>query len=128
MKNDLYTKIVLTVIAIALTANLLKDVDFVTKAHAGEKEIDLSALRIEKAANTNNDGEMTFFIYENDKLTGGFGNAKYIDQSSRTSSPHFSTKNFANDNDAYKKAYINQMYDMPKYIITTKKGSFWVEK
>lgn len=75
MKTDLYTKIVLTVIAVALTANLLKDVDFVTKAHAGE--LDLSNMKIEKAANANDDGEITFFIYENSKIEKPFSNDGY---------------------------------------------------
>lgn len=34
MKTDLYTKIVLTVIALALTINLVKDFTFVTPAQA----------------------------------------------------------------------------------------------
>jgi len=35
MKTDLYTKIVLTVIAVVLTINLLKDFDLITTARAG---------------------------------------------------------------------------------------------
>lgn len=35
-KTDLYTKIVLTVIALTLTLNLIKDINFVSKAQAGE--------------------------------------------------------------------------------------------
>lgn len=34
MKTDLYTKIVLTVIAVALTLNLVKDFDWITSAKA----------------------------------------------------------------------------------------------
>lgn len=74
MKTDRYTKIVLTVIAVALTANLLKDVDFVSKAHAGE--LDLSNMKIEKATDAN-DGEVTFFIYENSKIRKPFSNDGY---------------------------------------------------
>lgn len=121
MKTDLYTKIVLTVIAVALTANLLKDVDFVTKAHAGEKEIDLSALKIERAANASDDGEVTFFIYENEALTGGFGKTEYVKQRKLYFSPTMGSKDIS-------QAYIEKDYDMPKYVITTKKGSFWLEK
>jgi hypothetical protein len=96
MKTDLYTKIVLTVIAVALTANLLKDVDFVTKAHAGE--LDLSNMKIEKAANANDDGEITFFIYENSKISNPFSKNNYRECS------------IAND-------------DVPTHIITNKKVS-----
>ncbi|MFT4223765.1 hypothetical protein [Dysgonomonas sp.] len=96
MKTDLYTKIVLTVIAVALTANLLKDIDFVTKAHAGEKEIDLSALKIEKAANANNDEDITLFIYENSNI-----------------SEPFSASNYENCRISYK--------DIPSHIITNYK-------
>lgn len=34
MKTDLYTKVILTVIAIALVGILVKDIDFVSKAQA----------------------------------------------------------------------------------------------
>ena len=34
MKTDLYTKVILTIIALALVANLFKDIDFVSKAKA----------------------------------------------------------------------------------------------
>lgn len=61
-KTDLYTKIVLTVIAIALVANVLKDFNFVTKAHANE--LDLSGLTIEQST----DAETTLFIYENSAI------------------------------------------------------------
>ncbi len=36
MKSDLYTKSILTVIAICLTINVLKDFDIMPKAYAGE--------------------------------------------------------------------------------------------
>jgi hypothetical protein len=36
MKTDTYTKIVLTVIAISLTANVLRDIDLIPTAHASE--------------------------------------------------------------------------------------------
>lgn len=36
MKFDLYTKTILTIIAICLTINLLKDFDFMPKAYANE--------------------------------------------------------------------------------------------
>ncbi len=73
-KTDLYTKIVLTVIAVFLAILIIKDVDFVTKAQANPVDLDLSALNIEKA--TSEEGT-TFYIYENDKLSGGFGSKKY---------------------------------------------------
>lgn len=38
MKIDLYTKSILTVIAICLTINILKDLDFIPKAYAGENK------------------------------------------------------------------------------------------
>ena len=37
MKTDLYTKIILSVIAVCLTINLVKDFDIIPKAYAGEK-------------------------------------------------------------------------------------------
>lgn len=64
-KADIYTKIVLTVIAIALVGILVKDMNLVTKAHATETPIDLSTLNIEKVED---DKGTTFFIYENSKL------------------------------------------------------------
>ncbi len=69
MKADLYTKIVLTVIAIALTANLIKDIDFVSKAQAGE----VVNLNAEKAA----EQDITFFIYENSKIYSPFSQSNY---------------------------------------------------
>ncbi|HMM04833.1 MULTISPECIES: hypothetical protein [unclassified Dysgonomonas] len=95
MKTDLYTKIVLTVIAIALVGNLLKDVDFVTKAQAKPVDLDLSALKIEKAE-SDDDKEMTFFIYENSKIRRSF-----------------SVDNYERCEIGYK--------DVPIYIITSKK-------
>jgi hypothetical protein len=68
-KTDLYTKIVLTVIAIALTANLVKDFDFVSKAQAGE----VVNLNAEKAA----EEDITFFIYENSKIKRPFSSEYY---------------------------------------------------
>lgn len=123
IKTDIYTKVILTAIAVFLGVIIVKDVDFITKAHAGE--LDLSNMRIEQAANANNDREVTFYIYENDKLTGGFGNSKYNESSYYSESPYLSNK----PNDAMNKtAYINQVYDIPKYIVTTRKGSFWLQK
>ena len=63
-KTDLYTKIVLTVIAVALVAHLLKDISFVTKAQANE--LDLSAL---KAEDRSDDEGTVFFIYENSSIS-----------------------------------------------------------
>lgn len=113
-KTDLYTKIVLTVIAIALTANLIKDIDFVSKAQAGE----VVNLNAEKAENME---ETTFYIYENDKLLGGFGSKEYARKRWDYSSPSMDRKDV-------NKAYIEEGYDFPKYIITNKKGTFWIEK
>ena len=39
MKLDLYTKSVLTVIAVCLTINVLKDFDIMPKAYAGETKL-----------------------------------------------------------------------------------------
>jgi len=39
MKTDIYTKLVLTVIALALTINLIKDFTFVTSAQANTTEL-----------------------------------------------------------------------------------------
>lgn len=71
MKADLYTKTVLTVIAVALVGILIKDVDFVSSAQAKSTAIDLSALTVEKAA-SDDEKEMTFFIYENSKIKKPF--------------------------------------------------------
>lgn len=71
-KTDLYTKVVLTVIAIFLGILIFKDVDFVTKAQASP--VDLSALNIEKA---DDDEGITFFIYENNKLRKPFTKNEY---------------------------------------------------
>ncbi|NDV97504.1 hypothetical protein D0T84_21795 [Dysgonomonas sp. 521] len=70
-KTDLYTKIVLTVIAIALTTNLIKDIGFVSKAQAGE----VVNLNAEKAA----EEDITFFIYENSKIKQPFS-SRYYDE------------------------------------------------
>ena len=67
MKTDLYTKIVLTVIAITLIGLLVKDINFVSKATANE--LDLSGLRIEEATD---EDEVSYFIYENSKLRNPF--------------------------------------------------------
>ena len=73
MKTDMYTKIVLTVIAVALVGILVKDIDIVSKAQASPANIDLSALNIEKAESSD-ENEMTFFIYENSKIKRPFSN------------------------------------------------------
>ncbi|WP_029902325.1 hypothetical protein [Prevotella sp. 10(H)] len=96
MKTDLYTKIVLTVIAIALVGNLVKDVDFVSKAQASPVNLDLSTLNIEKAEGAE-ENEMTFFIYENSKIERPFSKSLYYDE-----------------------CYINYN-DVPTYIITNLK-------
>lgn len=61
-KTDLYTKIVLTVIAIFLGVIVFRNIDFVPKAHANE--LDLSDLTIEQGT----DAETTLFIYENSTI------------------------------------------------------------
>ncbi|SBW07162.1 hypothetical protein [uncultured Dysgonomonas sp.] len=96
MKTDLYTKIVLTVIAIFLGVLIIKDVDFVTKAQAKPADLDLSALKIEKAE-SEDEKEMTFFIYENSKIQ----------------------KPFSVDN--YERCEIGYK-NVPTYIITNKKA------
>lgn len=131
LKTDLYTKIVLTVIAIALVGHLLKDIDLVSKAQANE--LDLSGMKIE---NVSDGREITFFIYENDKLDGGFGKDKYSEEYSSTTTvtllsgqkktveqPSFRTADKSID-----EAVINQHIDTPKYIITNKTGKFWLSK
>lgn len=70
IKTDIYTKIVLTVIAVALVGILVKDMNLVTKAHATEMPIDLSALNIEK---TEDDEGITFFVYESSNLDKAYG-------------------------------------------------------
>lgn len=97
MKTDLYTKIVLTVIAIFLGVLIIKDVDFVTKAQAKSADLDLSALKIEQAESAD-EKEMTFFIYENSKID----------------------KPFTNSYSGYEYCIINYK-DVPSYIITNVK-------
>lgn len=121
IKTDLYTKIVLTTIAIALIGLLVKDMDFVTKAQA--TELDVSAMKIENASDTE---ETTFYIYENDKILGGFGTKAYKEAGKYHYSSHWGKNKI--DQDVFKKAYINEYIDTPKYIITTKTGSFWLER
>jgi len=65
-KTDLYTKIVLTVIAVFLGIIIVKDVDFVSKVQASE----VVNLNAEKAA----EEDITFFIYENSKIKQPFSN------------------------------------------------------
>lgn len=67
IKIDLYTKIVLTAIAIFLGIIIVKDMDFVSKAQASE----VVNLNTEKAAEEN----ITFFIYENDKIHRPFSSS-----------------------------------------------------
>lgn len=73
MKADFYTKIVLTVIAIALTANLLKDVDFVTKAQAGTSEISQSNPRVERVTEEYADSyaKNKYAVYFNGEMISG---------------------------------------------------------
>ena len=95
MKADLYTKIVLTVIAVALTANLIKDTDFVSKAQASEV-INLSDRNVEKAE----EEDITFFIYENSKIE----------------------RPFSSDNTGVCKIGYK---DIPTHIVTTKRIPFF---
>jgi len=62
-KNDVYTKIVLTVIAVFLGIIIVRDTDVVSKAHANE--LDLSGLKIENASNAE---ATTFYVFENSRL------------------------------------------------------------
>ena len=100
MKNsvDLYTKTVLTVIAIALIANLLKGSDLVTKAHA--KELDLSSLNLEAEASAEG---TVFFVFENSRISSPVSTSESKWLGSSTS---------GNIGDK----------DIPKYIITNKRG------
>jgi hypothetical protein len=68
-KTDLYTKIVLTAIAVFLGIIIVKDMDFVSKAQAGE----VVNLNTEKAA----EEDITFFIYENSKIYRPFSSSNY---------------------------------------------------
>ena len=94
MKTDLYTKIVLTVIAVFLGILIVKDIDLVSKAQASPANIDLSALNIEKAESSD-ENEMTFFIYENSKIDRPFTNEDY-----------------------YRNACLIGIKDVPSHIIT----------
>lgn len=95
-KTDLYTKIVLTAIAVFLGIIVLKDTSLSSKASANK--IDLSALDIEK---TIDDEGTTFFIYENSKISEPFSNKGYSRQ----------------------KTECEISYDdIPTYIITNKKA------
>jgi hypothetical protein len=67
MKTDLYTKIVLTAIAVFLGIIIVKDIDFVSKAQASE----VVNLNAEKAV----DEDITFFIYENSKIERPFSSS-----------------------------------------------------
>ena len=114
-KTDLYTKVVLTAIAIFLGIIIVKDIDFVSKAQAGEV-INLSEFKTENLENE----ETTFYIYENDKLFSGFGKTEY--PRTRYSNSSVMIKKDVNQ------AYIEEKYDFPQYIITTKTGTFWLKK
>lgn len=129
-KTDLYTKIVLTIIAIALVGHLLKDIDLVSKAQASE--LDLSAMKIE---NMSDEEGTTFFIYENNKLDGGFGKDKYSEETEKTTvtllsgkKKTFDTPSLVTHKKNIDEAVINQYNDVPKYIITNKTGTFWLNK
>ncbi len=95
-KTDLYTKIVLTVIAVFLGVLVFKDVSFVTKAQAND--LNLSDLKIEQAEK---DEDITLFIYENSEIE-----------------KPFSYEGFSWERNECK---IGRE-DMPKYIITSKTG------
>lgn len=95
-KTDLYTKIVLTVIAIFLGVIVFRNIDFVPKAHANE--LDLSALTIEQGT----DAETTLFIYENSELSEPFSRTGYTWER--------------------RKCEIG-LDDIPKYVITNKTGT-----
>lgn len=100
--KDLYTKIVLTIIAITLVVHLLKDVDLITKANATSPSV--PSLNVNQTANI--DRDITFYIYENESLHEGFGFSSLFRD----------------------RAKVDPYYDVPKYIITTKTGSFEVRK
>lgn len=119
-KTDLYTKVVLTVIAIFLGILIFKDVDFVTKAQASP--LDLSALNIEKA---DDDEGMVFYIYDISNLDIPFETKKYrMDQFP----PYNSIERWKEKEKSPDEAYLDNNKHLPKYIITNKKGSFWLEK
>lgn len=45
MKTDSYTKIILTIIAVCLTVNVLKDLEIIPSAHAKNNEVNVPALQ-----------------------------------------------------------------------------------
>ena len=95
-KTDLYTKVVLTAIAIFLGIIIVKDIDFVSKAQASE----VVNLNVEKAAE--DDKDITFFIYENSKIK----------------------KPFSNDGTSWENGLCEiGNKDIPTHIVTTKKAS-----
>lgn len=53
MKTDLYTKIVLTIIAIALVGHLVKDVDLVSKAHAAPLPLEVLSTQTDGVIDVN---------------------------------------------------------------------------
>jgi len=103
MKTDLYTKIVLTAIAIFLGIIIVKDIDFVSKAQANEV-VNLSDLKIEKDENAADD-DITFFIYENDKIKQPFSSI-YFDEcqiDKRDTPTHIVTTKKINDYERIRK-------------------------
>lgn len=89
MKTDLYTKIVLTIIAVVLSINLLKEFDFIAPAHAGE----VSAIPAANIASPKIEGVMDVNIVRIDgRSIGSYGldvNLKGINGSN----PSYSTLN-----------------------------------
>ena len=67
IKTDLYTKIILTAIAIFLAMIAFKDINFVSKAQASP--LDLSGMKVEDVSD---DEGTTFFVYENEKIEKPF--------------------------------------------------------
>lgn len=91
MKTDLYTKIVLTIIAVVLSINLLKDFDFITPANANNGSAvpaaNITAPKYEGVIDVN-------IVRVNGNSIGSYGldfNLKGINGSSPSSS--FSTLN-----------------------------------
>jgi hypothetical protein len=71
MKLDLYTKSILTVIAICLTINVLKDFDIIPKAYANEplkNEMNLSPNKNYGLIPVNSDGSINVNIKSSETL------------------------------------------------------------
>ena len=118
MKTDFYTKAILTIIAIALVGNFLKDVEFfVSKANA--KSTNLADFKSQQEQQTTTEQpDITFYVYESDLLKLGFGVESYYGDN----------RYIRLSKDPKTEVIIDSQYDTPKYIITTKTGTFMLKR